>query len=92
MRFFPFNLNRKRSVHDNAQEQREKNTTSQHVVDMNQVSNDVDSSDLDSERAATTNQEEKRRSRWTGGVSTKNRRLVRIFGQVGFCAKGLVYG
>lgn len=35
---------------------------------------------------------EHKRSRWTGGVSVKNRKLVRIFGQVGFCAKGMVYG
>ncbi|CAO3684005.1 unnamed protein product [Umbelopsis ramanniana] len=89
---FPFSLNRKRSVHDNTQEENEKNAATQHVVDMDHTSNDVDSSDYDSEQAAAENQTEKKRSRWTGGVSKKNRRLVRIFGQVGFCAKGMVYG
>lgn len=92
MRFFPFSLNRKRSVHDNTQEENEKNATAQHVVDMDHTNNDVDSSDYDSEHVAAEHQTEKKRSRWTGGVSSKNRRLVRIFGQVGFCAKGMVYG
>jgi hypothetical protein len=90
---FPFSLNRKRSVHDNTQEENEKNANSQHVVDMDHTNNDVVSSGHDSEQAAAEeNQTEKKRSRWTGGVSKKNRRIVRIFGQVGFCAKGLVYG
>lgn len=79
-------------MHDNPQEENEKNAATQHVVDMDHTSNDVDSSDYDSEQAAAENQTEKKRSRWTGGVSKKNRRLVRIFGQVGFCAKGMVYG
>jgi hypothetical protein len=82
----------KRSVYDDAQSvTNEKSSVPQHDTDLERGQSANYSDGVSVDQIANGEQEHKR-SRWTGGVSVKNRKVVRIFGQIGFCAKGMVYG
>lgn len=92
MRFSPFS-SRKRSVHDDVPVTIEKSNNTQQQDERQDV--DLERGDISNFSDGVSVDQvsnEHKRSRWTGGVSVKNRKLVRIFGQVGFCAKGMVYG
>jgi hypothetical protein len=92
MRFLPFKFSR-RSIHEENETSNEKPqpvTTENVDLERGNTSNSSDS--VSDDEAIQAQENENKRSRWTGGVSTKHRKLVRIFGQIGFCAKGMVYG
>lgn len=93
MRFSPFKFS-KRSIHEENEISNEKpQQLATDNVDLERgEASSLDNVSSDSDASVQEQQGQKKRSRWTGGVSTKNRKIVRIFGQVGFCAKGLVYG
>ncbi|KAJ2959311.1 hypothetical protein NQZ79_g5216 [Umbelopsis isabellina] len=91
MRFLPFRFS-KRSIHEENEASNEK---AQPATTDNVDLERGDTTSLDSvssDESVQEQQGQKKRSRWTGGVSTKHRKIVRIFGQIGFCAKGMVYG